>query len=115
MDNNRRFLRFEVNDFLELRPLNEVAHYVPGNSANLSLMGICFSSLVEWKTGQMLFIDYFMSGDSDSVKLKVVVVWSELIGDLEGYLTGARIIAVESEKESKFINYYFQKLKGKFF
>ena len=115
MDNNRRFLRFEVDDFLELRPLNEVAKYVEGKSANLSLMGICFSSMVDWQPGQMLFIDYFIGGERDSVKLKVVVVWSELIGDIEGYLTGAQIIAVESEKESKFINYYFSKLKEKFF
>lgn len=115
MDNRRRFLRFEVSDFLEIRPLNEVARYVKGHTFNLSLMGICFSSEIEWKTGQVLFIDYFIPQQLDSVKLKVVVAWSELIDDEHGYLTGVQIIDIEKNKEERFINYYFQKLKERLF
>ncbi len=115
MENRRRFLRFETGDFLEIRPLNETARYAKGKTFNFSLMGICFSSEVEWKTGQVLMIDYFIPEELDSVKLKVVVVWSELIGDKEGYITGTQLIDIEEDKESKFVNYYFQKLKEKFF
>ena len=114
MDNRRRFVRFEVSDFLELSPLKEVARYVKGKSFNLSLMGMCFSSQIAWEKGHVLLVDYFIPNDFDSVKLKIVVVWSELIGDEEGYLTGAEIIDVEQEKEAKFINYYYQKLKEHF-
>ena len=115
MENRRRFLRFEVQDFLEVRPLNEVAKYVKGKSYNLSLMGICFSSEVEWKKGQVLFIDYFIPEDMDSIQLKISIVWSEFINEAEGYLTGAQIIHVDPQKELRFVNYYFQKLKEKFF
>ncbi|MCM8823645.1 MAG: PilZ domain-containing protein [Candidatus Omnitrophica bacterium] len=115
MDNRRRFLRFEVGDFLEIRPLNETGRYVEGQSFNLSIMGICFSSKEEWQTGQVLLIDYFITKDLDSVKLKVVVVWSEFIDEEKGYLTGAQIIDVEQAKEERFINYYYQRLKEKFF
>ena len=115
MENKRRFLRFEVEDFLEIRPLNEVAKYVKGKSFNLSIMGICFFSEVRWNTGQVLMIDYFIPEGLDSVKIKVVVVWSELIDNKRGYLTGTQIIDIEKEKESRFVNYYFQKIKDKFF
>ncbi|OPX30606.1 MAG: hypothetical protein B1H08_01275 [Candidatus Omnitrophica bacterium 4484_171] len=115
MENRRRFLRFEVKDFLEIRPLNEVAKYTKGQSFNLSIMGVCFFSEAKWETGQVLLIDYFMPQGLESVKLKVVVAWSELIDNERGYLTGTQIIDVEKEKESQFVNYYFQKLKEKFF
>jgi len=115
MDNRRRFLRFEVKDFLEIRPLNEVAKYTKAQSFNFSIMGICFFSEVKWETGQVLLIDYFMPEGLDSVKLKVVVAWSELIDNERGYLTGTQIVNVEKEKENQFVNYYFQKLKEKFF
>ena len=115
MENKRRFLRFEVEDFLEIRPLNEVAKYVKGKSFNLSIMGICFFSDARWNTGQVLMIDYFIPEGLDSVKIKVVVVWSELIDNKRGYLTGTQIIDIEKEKESRFVNYYFQKIKDKFF
>ncbi len=115
MENRRRFLRFETEDFLEIRPLNEVARYTKGKSFNLSLMGICFFSEIEWEVGQVLLIDYFIPQELDSVKLKVVVVWSEFIDSNKGYITGAQIIDIEEDKENKFVNYYFQKLKEKFF
>jgi len=114
MDERRRFLRFEVNDFLEVRPLNEPACYAQGRSFNLSLMGICFFSEIQWKRGQVLLIDYFIPTLLDSIKLKVVVVWSELIDDQKGYLTGAQIIDVDKDKENQFVNYYYQRLKERF-
>ena len=115
MNNRRRFLRFEVGDFLEVQALNETARVnAKGHSVNLSLMGICFSSEEEWKTGQVLLIDYFIPSDLDSVKMKVVVVWSERIDDKVGFLTGAQIIDVEEDKENQIVNYYFKKLKERF-
>lgn len=115
MDNKRKFLRLEVQDFLEISPLNELAQFSKGGSFNLSLMGICFSSEVRWEKGQVLFIDYFIPTEMDSVRLKVGVVWSEYISDKDGYLNGAEIIYLEKEKETKFVNYYYQKLKEHFF
>jgi hypothetical protein len=114
MDNKRRLLRLEVDDFLEVKPLQEVARQVKGYSKNFSLMGICFSSEVEWKKGQLLLIDYFIPEEFDSVKLKVVVVWSELIDDNQGYFCGGEIVSIEKDKEDKFANYYYQKLKDRF-
>ena len=115
MNNRRRFLRLEVRDFLEITPINEAAKCARASSFNISLMGICFSSEVDWKTGQVLLIDYFIPNELDSVKIKVVVSWSEFIDEAIGYLTGAQIIDLEKEKENQFVNYYFQKLKEKFF
>ncbi|MFH1768274.1 MAG: PilZ domain-containing protein [Candidatus Omnitrophota bacterium] len=115
MDNKRRFLRFEVDDFLRMEAVNEVMRFSDGRCFNLSLMGMCFFSQVEWQVQQGLIIDYFIPDSLDTVKLKVVVVWSELIGEQEGYLTGAEIVAMEEDKETQFINYYFHKLKERFF
>ncbi len=115
MDNQRRFLRLEVRDFLEIRPLNELAKFVKGTSLNLSLMGICFFSELKWNKGQVLLISYFLPQELDSVSLKVAVVWSEFINEKDGYLIGAQIIDIEQDKELKFVNYYFQKLKEQFF
>lgn len=115
MDNQRRLLRLEVKDFLEIRPLNELAEYVKGDSRDFTLMGICFTSQVEWKKGRVLLIDYFIPDELDSVKLKVAVVWSEFIDPQNGYFCGGQIVEVENEKQDKFANYYFQKLKDRFF
>lgn len=115
MDNRRRFIRFEVKDFLDIQPLNETARYSKGRTFNLSLMGICFYSEIKWQTGQVLTIDYFIPQELESVKIKVGVVWSEFIDNENGYLAGAQIIQVEKDKESLFANYYFQRLKERFF
>jgi hypothetical protein len=111
----RRLIRLEVDDFLEITPLNESANLISARSKNFSLMGICFSSFVEWRKGQVLLIDYFLPEALDSVKLKLVVIWSEYIGEKEGYFCGGEIIDVEKDKEEKFAHYYLQKLKEKFF
>ena len=111
----RRLIRLEVSDFLEIRPLDEVARKIKGKTKDFSLMGICFSSEVECKKGQVLFIDYFIPQDLDSVKLKVVIIWSEFISPQEGYFCGGEIVSVEENKHEKFANYYFQKLRERFF
>jgi hypothetical protein len=115
MENKRKLIRLDTRDFLEIRPLKEIAKRVEGKGRNFSLMGICFSSQVEWQKGQVLLIDYFLPQQLDSVKLKVIVVWSEFISSQEGYFCGAEIIEVEEEKQDKFASYYFQKLKERFF
>ena len=114
MENRRRLIRIEVSDFLEIKPLDEVARKVKGEVKNFSLMGICFTSEIEWKRGQVLFIDYFITEALDSVRLKLAVVWSEYIDEKQGYFCGGEIIDVEEEKQAIFANYYFQKLKEKF-
>ncbi|UCD15652.1 MAG: hypothetical protein JSV34_00950 [Candidatus Omnitrophota bacterium] len=115
MDNQRRLVRLEVKDFLEIRPLDEVVEVVKGETDNFTLMGICFTSQIEWKKGQLLFIDYFIPSELDSVKLKIAVVWSELIDSENGYFCGGEIVEVEEDKEEKFASYYFQRLKERFF
>ncbi|MBU0897073.1 MAG: PilZ domain-containing protein, partial [Candidatus Omnitrophica bacterium] len=79
MENKRRLIRIEVEDFLEIQPLNEVAKMFEGKAKDLSLVGVCFSSQAQWQKGQVLLIDYFLHNELDSVKLKVAVVWSEFI------------------------------------
>jgi hypothetical protein len=111
-ENRRRIIRLDVNDFLEMRPLNEVGKRVKGESKNITPMGICFSSEMEWRKGEVLYINYFLPDDFDSVKLKAMVVWSELVDSATGYFCGAEIVEVEKDKYDKFCNYYYQKLKG---
>lgn len=115
MDNQRKLIRLEVKDFLEIRPLDEVASVARGKAENFTLMGICFMSQLEWKKGQVLLIDYFMPSELDSVKLKISVVWCELVDLEKGYFCGGEIMTVEEEKEDKFAGYYFQKLKERLF
>lgn len=115
MENQRRLLRLEAKDFLEIRPLENKGGSCKGECANFSLMGICFTSQVEWRRGQCILIDYFIPSELDSVKLKVSVIWSEFISVEVGYFCGGEIIDVEGEKQEKFANHYFQKLRERFF
>lgn len=112
MENRRRIVRLEVSDFLKMCAVDEVGKtFFEGQSKNLSTLGICFSSEIEWRRGQVILIDYFIPAEFDSVKLKVVVVWSEFIDPENGYFCGAEIIEIEQKKQEKFTAYYFKKLK----
>ncbi|MBD3245454.1 MAG: hypothetical protein GF333_00395 [Candidatus Omnitrophica bacterium] len=115
MENRRRLVRVEVNDFLELKPVNEVGKKLVAQSKDLTLMGVCFTSEAEWKKGQVLEINYFVPDELDSVQLKLVVVWSEFIGPEEGYFCGGEILYVEEGKEKVFASYYFNKLQERYF
>lgn len=114
MDNRRVLLRLDVEDFLQIKPLNESTRATKGKSKDFSLMGICFSSAVQWQRGQLLLIEYFLPQEMDSVKLKVIVVWSELIDKEQGYFCGGEIVEIEDGKQEKFSVYYFEKLKERF-
>lgn len=115
MENRRRLIRLDVGDFLKLRPLDEVGVYVKSKTTNFSLMGVCFSSKIEWKKGQVLLIDYFIPEELDSVQLKMVVAWSEQIDAESGYFCGGEVIDIEEAKQEKFADYYFKQLKERFF
>lgn len=115
MGEKRRLIRLEVGDFLEIRPLNEVGRCLKGKSKNFSLMGVCFASGMEWQKGQVLLIDYFIPEELDSVRLKMVVVWSEFIDSENGYFCGGEVIDVEESKQEKFANYYFKQIRDSFF
>ena len=115
MEGNRRLIRLDVGDFLEIRPLNEVGRCLKGKTKNISLMGVCFTSEMEWQKGQVLLIDYFIPEELDSVRLKIVVVWSEFIDSENGYFCGGKVVEVEESKQEKFANYYFKQIKDRFF
>ena len=115
MGEKRRLIRLDVGDFLEIRPLNEVGRCLKGKSKNLSLMGVCFTSEIEWQKGQVLLIDYFIPEELDSIRLKIVVVWSEFIDSKNGYFCGGEVIDVEESKQEKFANYYFKQIEDRFF
>ena len=113
MENRRQLIRLEVGDFLEVKPLNEIGKIYKTRAKNFTLMGVCFTSEVEWKKGQVLYIDYFIPEELDSVRLKMVVVWSELIDSKNGYFCGGKILEVEEKKQEKFASYYYKKLKDR--
>lgn len=102
----------KVGDFLEIRSLNEVARVVKAKVQDVTPMGICFSSEMEWKRGQVLLIDYFIPDEFDSIKLKIAVIWSEFISTQEGYFCGGEITEIEKEKQDAFTNYYFNKIQS---
>jgi hypothetical protein len=114
MKDNRSLLRLDVKDFLEIRPLKEVARKVKGLSQNISFMGICFFSPLEWQKGQVLVIDYFICGESESVELKIVVSWSEFVSSQNGYFCGGQIMNMSGKGQEAFVRYYFIKLKEQY-
>ena len=85
MENRRQLIRLNVGDFLEIRPLDDPQRTYKAKAKDLTLMGVCFSSEAEWQKGQVLLIDYFIPEELDSVKLKMVVSWSEFIDPENGY------------------------------
>lgn len=113
MDDKRRLIRLEVKDFLQITPLNREANPRPGKSKDITSMGICFSSPVQWDKGEVLFIDYFMRDELESAQIKVEVIWSEFIDSDQGYFCGGQIIEIEPAKEELFANYYSQKIRKK--
>ena len=114
MDNKRRLVRLDAGDFLEIRVLDESGRIAQGKTKNFTLMGICFSCEMEWQNGQVLLIDYFIPDELDSVRLKMVVAWSEFISPEAGYFCGGEIVEIEREKQEKFANYYLKKLQERF-
>lgn len=114
MDNKRRLIRLETNDCLQISPLSEVGRIQPADVKNFTFMGVCFCSSVEWKKGQVLEINYFLSETNRSIKMKMLVVWSEFISSRQGYFCGGRIIDIEKENQAQFAYYYYKKLKGRF-
>jgi len=114
-ENNRKFVRFEVEDILELKPLPEVAKKFRATVRNLSLIGICFFSDFKWEKGQVLLMEYFLPEDLEPVKIKSSVVWSEFVSDDKGFLVGVEILDIEQKNADKFINYYFKKVRERFF
>jgi len=109
----RKLLRLDTNDFLQITPLSEVGKKIKGTARNITYAGICFCCEVEWRKGDVLLIDYFIKEKFDSVKLKVLVVWSEFISQDIGYFCGGEIIDIEEEKKEMFFNYYFKKIEGR--
>ncbi len=114
MDNKRRFVRFETEDILEIRPLPEVSRKFKAKLKDFSLIGMCFFSDFRWDRGQVLMIEYFLPEENESVKIKAGVVWSELIDDKKGFLVGIEILDIEDKNSAKFTNYYFRKVKETF-
>jgi len=114
VEEKRRLIRLNVEDFLEIQPLNEVGVCIKGKSKNFSLMGVCFVSRKEWQKGQVLRIDYFIPEELDSVRLKIVVAWSEFIDFENGYFCGGEVADIEESKQDKFANYYFKQIRDEF-
>jgi hypothetical protein len=114
MENRRRLVRLDTGDFLEIRTLSEGSEVSRGKSKNLTLMGVCFSCEREWQKGQVLFIDYFIPDELDSVRLKMRVVWSEFVSPEAGYFCGGEITEIEEAKQEKFANYYLKRLQERF-
>lgn len=114
MNNQRKLIRLETSDFLQIKPLNEVGKIYEADAKDFTFMGICFSSSAEWKKGQVLEIEYFIPGSSMPVKIKMVVVWSEFISSQQGYFCGGQITEIEPENQAQFAHYYYKKLKDRF-
>ena len=113
MDSKRKLLRLDIEDLLQIRPLNESVLPIKGRGKNFTPMGICFSSAMDWHKGQILLLQYFIPEELDSVELKVVVVWSEFIDEEKGYFCGGEIVSIEDTKRDIFTNYYFKKLRDR--
>ncbi|MCP4652553.1 MAG: hypothetical protein GY858_04120 [Candidatus Omnitrophica bacterium] len=113
MEKQRKLIRLDTDDFLEIRLLDDSVKS-KGSSKNITSMGICFSSENNWQKDQILLINYFLPDELDSVKLKVVVVWSEFIDPESGYFCGGEITEIEEGKEDQFAHYYLQQLKDRF-
>jgi len=113
MKNQRRFIRFDTEDFINIRPLNNVNIVYGATSKNIGLVGVCFYAPQRWERGELLLIDYFIIPQSALARLKTRVVWSELIDAQKGYLIGVEVLKIE-ENEEAFLKYYFQKVKETF-
>lgn len=113
MDNKRRLLRLEASDFLQITPLDEVGRVYKADVKDFTFMGICFSSPIEWKKGQVLEINYFCPESNEPVKMKMLVVWSEFVGDQQGYFCGGQVIEIETKYQAQFAHYYYKKLKDR--
>ncbi len=99
---------------MQIKPLDEVGRVYEVEAKDFTFMGVCFSSPVEWKKGKVLEIDYFLSEDNESVRMKMVVVWSEFISSQQGYFCGGQIIEIEQKGQARFAHYYYKKLRDRF-
>jgi len=108
--NERRFIRIENSDLLEVRPLDG-SPAATVTARDFSLLGICFYSPLCWDSGQRLALRYSVPGTADDVEMTIVIVWSELIDDERGFLIGARISDIRDGGLDAFLRYYYKKVK----
>lgn len=112
-ENQRRFIRVETSDLLEIRPSDGIS---PKKAVvkDFSMMGICFYCPVQWHYGQNLIVSYSVPGSLEEVNMRVKIKWSELIDETRGYLVGASIVFIEPEGQDSFLRYYYDKVKKLF-
>ena len=87
MVNQRRFVRIDTDDILEIRPYDG-AMFVKTTIKDFSLMGVCFYSPFKYSYGQLLLARFAVSGRDEGIVMRLRVSWSELIDEQRGYLVG---------------------------
>jgi hypothetical protein len=108
--NERRFIRIENSDLLEVRLLDG-SPAATVTARDFSPLGICFYSPLCWESGQQLVLRYAVPETTDNVEMSIVIVWSELIDDERGFLVGARISDIGDAGLEAFLRYYYKKVK----
>ena len=108
-DNQRRFIRVETSDLIEVRPADG-GFIKKVKLRDVSLMGICFYCPIQWNFGQSLSISYAVPGSLNHISMRVKVMWSELIDEQQGYLVGTAIHYINDEGIDAFARYYHDKL-----
>ena len=108
MDNNqRKFIRIETTDFIEIRPSDGIGS-IPKKLIvkDFSMMGVCFYCPIQWCYGQALTVSYVIPGSMEEVEMRLKVMWSELVDETRGYLIGTSILYIESNGVEAFLRYY---------
>jgi len=110
MLHQRRFVRIDTKDILEIRPY-EGAMFVKTTIKDFSLMGVCFYSPFKYTFGQLLIARFAVNGKEDGITMRLKVSWSELIDEQRGYLVGTEITEVDETGIDNFLRYYYEKVK----
>lgn len=99
------FISLKIQDFLGIKPTKDVRNISKYKNNNY----ISFVTDSIYVVKQFYIIEYFYPKEMDTIKLLVYMRYKEFIDESMGYFYGARVVDIESGKESIFNNLFHKK------
>jgi hypothetical protein len=71
--------------------------------------GFCLFSEIPQDTGVRMHV-VVVFDDGEEISLEAEVIWVQFLGNVEIYGIGVQIVEMNSEAESRFVQFYLQKI-----
>jgi len=100
------YIRIASSQIREIIPLDMELDTALLSRTSFQPAGISFMSVKRFRKGQIVLLRLALPGSEKQVAVRLIVTWTGYhLGEVkQGFLTGARIIAIQDSKEAAFFN-----------